>query len=59
MRGSTPKESIALFLLFLIAIIGIVLILTLRSGYQHTLILSVMMIVYFMRSMLFRELREL
>ncbi len=59
MRGSTPKESITLFPLFLIAVIGIVLILTLRSGYQHALILSVMMIVYFMRSMLFGELREL
>jgi hypothetical protein len=36
-----------------------VLALTLRSGYQHALLLSVLMVVYFMRSMLFRELREI
>jgi len=58
-RFKLPKESITLFPLFLIAIIGIILILALRSGYQHASILSVMMIVYFMRSMLFKELREL
>ena len=58
-RFKLPKESITLFPLFLIAVIGIILILALRSGYQHASILSVMMIVYFMRSMLFRELREL
>ncbi len=58
-RFKLPKESITLFPLFLIAVIGIILILALRSGYQHASILSVMMIVYFMRSILFRELREL
>ena len=58
-RFKLPKESITLFPLFLIGVIGIILILALRSGYQHASILSVMMIVYFMRSMLFRELREL
>ncbi len=58
-RFKLPKESVTLFPLFLIAIIGIILILALRSGYEHASILSVMMIVYFMRSMLFKELREL
>ncbi len=58
-RFKLPKESVTLFPLFLIAVIGIILILALRSGYEHASILSVMMIVYFMRSMLFRELREL
>ena len=58
-RFKLPKESVTLFPLFLIAVIGVVLTLALRSGYQHASILSVMMIVYFMRSLLFRELREL
>lgn len=58
-RFKLPKESVTLFSLFLIAVIGVILILALRSGYQHASILSIMMIVYFMRSMLFRELREL
>ena len=58
-RFKLPKESVTLFPLFLIAVIGVILILALRSGYQHASILSIMMIVYFMRSMLFRELREL
>ena len=57
-RFKLPKESITLFPLFLIAVIGIILILALRSGYQHASILSVMMIVYFMRSLLFKELRD-
>ncbi len=58
-RFKLPKESVTLFPIFLISIIGIILILALRSGYEHASILSVMMIVYFFRSMLFRELREL
>ncbi len=58
-RFKLPKESVTLFPIFLISIIGIILILALRSGYEHAGILSVMMIVYFFRSMLFRELREL
>ncbi len=58
-RFKLPKESITLFPLFLIAVIGVVLILALRSGYEHASILSVMMVVYFFRSVLFRELREL
>ena len=57
-RFKLPKESITLFPLFLIGVIGIILILALRSGYQHASILSVMMIVYFMRSLLFKELRD-
>jgi len=57
-RFKLPKESITLFPLFLISVIGIILILALRSGYQHASILSVMMIVYFMRSLLFKELRD-
>ncbi len=58
-RFKLPKESITLFPIFLISVIGIILILALRSGYEHAGILSVMMIVYFFRSMLFKELREL
>lgn len=58
-RFKLPKESVTLFPIFLIGVIGIILILALRSGYEHASILSVMMIVYFFRSMLFRELREL
>ena len=58
-RFKLSKESITLFPLFLIAIIGIVLTLALRSGYEHASILSVMMVVYFFRSMLFKGLREL
>ncbi len=58
-RFKLPKESVTLFPLFLIAVIGVVLILALRSGYEHASILSVMMVVYFFRSVLFRELREL
>lgn len=54
-----PKESITLSPLFLIGVIGIILILALRSGNEYASILSVMMIVYFMRSTLFKELREL
>jgi len=57
-RFKLPKESITLFPLFLIGVIGIILILALRSGYQHASILSVMMIVYFMRSLLFKELKD-
>lgn len=58
-RFKLPKESITLFPLFLIGVIGLILILALRSGYEHASILSVMMVVYFFRSVLFRELREL
>jgi len=58
-RFKLPKESVTLFPLFLIAVIGIILILALRSGYQHASILSVLIIVYFMRSMLFKELKGL
>ncbi len=58
-RFKLPKESVTLFPIFLIGVIGIILILALRSGYEHAGILSVMMIVYFFRSMLFKELREL
>jgi len=57
-RFKLPKESITLFPLFLIGVIGVILILALRSGYQHASILSVMMIVYFMRSLLFKELKD-
>jgi len=58
-RFKLPKESVTLFPLFLNAVIGIILILALRSGYQHASILSVLIIVYFMRSMLFKELKGL
>jgi len=58
-RFKLPKESVTLFPLFLIGIIGVVLVVALRSGYEHASILSIMIIVYFMRSMLFRELKEL
>ena len=58
-RFKLPKESVTLFPLFLIGIIGAILVVALRSGYEHASILSVMMIVYFFRSMLFREVREL
>jgi len=58
-RFKLPKESVTLFPLFLIAIIEIILILAFRSGYHYASILSVLIIVYFMRSMLFGELREL
>lgn len=54
-----PKESVTLFPLFLIGIIGVVLIIALRSGYEHASILSVLIMLYFFRSMLFREVREL
>ena len=58
-RFKLPKESVTLFPLFLIAVIDTILVIALRSGYQHSLILSILMIVYFMRSLLFKELREL
>jgi DNA-binding PadR family transcriptional regulator len=58
-RFKLPKESVTLFPLFLIGIIGVIMVLALRSGYQHAPLLSVLMVVYFMRSMLFRELREI
>ena len=58
-RFRLPKESVTLFPLFLIGIIGVVLVVALRSGYEHASILSIMMVVYFFRSMLFKEVREL
>ena len=58
-RFKLPKESVTLFPLFLVAVIGVIMVLALRSGYQHASILSVLMIVWFARSMLFRELREI
>jgi DNA-binding HxlR family transcriptional regulator len=58
-RFKLPKESVTLFPLFLIAIIGVILIVALRSGYEHAGIMSILMIVYFMRSLLFKEIREI
>jgi hypothetical protein len=58
-RFKLPKESVTLFPLFLIAVIGVILVLALRSGYEHAGIMSILMFVYFIRSMLFKELREL
>ena len=51
-RFKLPKQSVNLFPLFLIGVIGVILILAFRTGYEHASILSVLMIVYFMRSML-------
>ena len=58
-RFKLPKESVTLFPLFLIAVIGIILIVALRSGYEHAGILSILMVIYFMRSLLFKELRQI
>lgn len=58
-RFKLPKESVTLFPLFLIAVIGVILIVALRSGYEHASILAILTVVYFMRSMLFKEIREL
>ncbi len=58
-RFKLPKESVTLFPLSLIGIIGVVLVIALRSGYEHASILSIMMFVYFFRSMLFKEMREI
>jgi hypothetical protein len=57
-RFKLPKESVTLFPLFLIAVIGIILIVALRSGYEHAGILSILMVIYFLRSMLFKEIRD-
>ncbi|WP_202318398.1 hypothetical protein [Archaeoglobus neptunius] len=56
-RFKLPKESVTLFPLFLVGVIAVIMVLALRSGYQHALMLSLLMVVYFMQ--LFRELREL
>ena len=58
-RFKLPKESITLFSLFLIAVIGVILIVALRSGYEHAGILSILMVIYFMRSLLFKELQQI
>lgn len=58
-RFRLPKESVTLFPLFLIGVIGTIIVIALRSGYQHASILSVLIVLYFFRSMLFREVREL
>ena len=58
-RFKLPKESVTLFPLFLIGVIGVILVIALRSGYEHASILSVMMVLYFFRSMLFKEMREI
>jgi len=58
-RFKLPKESVTLFPLFLIGVIGVILVIALRSGYEHASILSVLIVLYFFRSMLFREVREL
>jgi len=55
-RFKLPKESVTLFPLFLIAVIGIILIVALRSGYEHAGILSILMVVYFLRSI--KEIRD-
>ena len=56
-RFKLPKESVTLFPLFLIGVIGMILVIALRSGYEHAGLLSIMMVIYFFRSMLFKELR--
>ena len=58
-RFKLPKESVTLFPLFLIGVIGVILVIALRSGYEHASILSILIVLYFMRSMLFKEVREL
>ncbi len=58
-RFKLPKESVTLFPLFLIGVIGTIIVLALRSGYEHASILSILIVLYFFRSMLFREVREL
>ena len=57
-RFKLPKDSITLFPLFLILIIGMILILAFRTGYEHATIVSVLTVVYFLRSTLFREVRD-
>jgi len=56
-RFKLPKESVTLFPLFLIGVIGMILVIALRSGYEHAGLLSIMMVIYFFRSILFKELR--
>jgi len=53
-RFKLPKEFV-----FLIGVIGVILVVALRSGYEHASILSILMVLYFMRSMLFKEIREI
>jgi hypothetical protein len=57
-RFKLPKESVTVFPLFLVGVIGITLVVALRSGYEHASILSVLIVLYFFRSMLFKEIRE-
>jgi len=56
-RFKLPKQSVTLFPLFLIAVIGVILIIALRSGYEQAGIMSILMVPYFFRSLLFKELR--
>jgi|GEM_PF-1048377 hypothetical protein len=58
-RFKLPKESVTVFPLFLVGVIGITLVVALRSGYEHASILSVLIVLYFFRSMLFKEMREI
>jgi len=51
-------QSVNLFPLLLIIVIAIIVVLLAKSKYMHASIASIMLIVYFMRSMLFRELRK-
>ena len=58
-RFKLPKESVTLFPIFLIGVMGVVLVVSFRSGYEHASILSILIMLYFFRSMLFKEIREL
>ena len=58
-RFKLPKKSVTLFPLFLLFIIGTILFVAFRVGYQHASIYSVFLILYFLRSSLFRELRSM
>ena len=52
------EQCVTLFPLFLIGIVGIILVIALRGGYEHASILSVLILLYFFRSMLFKEIRD-
>ena len=58
-RFKLPKKSVTLFPLFLLFIIGTILFVAFRVGYQHASIYSVFLILYFLRSSLFREPRSM
>ena len=58
-RFKLPKKSVTLFPLFLLVIIGTILFIAFRVGYQHASIYSVFLILYFLRSSLFKELRSM